>query len=242
MKKLAILIPSYKRPEVLEETLKGLLNNTSQGDGYDIRIAVGLNQASPEDHQIISKYHTLFNDIGIVLDSIPYSSNIGKAAILNVLFKIYGYQADLVITMDNDMVILKSWLHYIEQCDSIDYDIMGFSSARFWAHDPIRKNCVFVGVGNNLFYTPCSVAGGMMLFHHQFLNDHPWTNHGGVYGRDDATMCLLTQKKYVLHSGEDWLLHDPLNSSTPKLKTYEDKKKDLYLRGTTVFHIGWDEV
>lgn len=242
MKKLAILIPSYKRPEVLDVTLNGLLNNTPQGDVYDIRIAVGLNQASSEDIQIISRYYTLFNDIGIVLDSVPYASNIGKAAVLNVLFKTYGYQADLVITMDNDMVILKPWLHYISQCDNIDYDIMGFCSARFWAHDPVRINCSAKDHGGHKFYTPWSIAGGMMLFHHQFLNDHLWTNHGGVYGRDDATMCLLTQKKYVLHSEDDWLIHDPLNSSTPDLKTYEDKKKELYLRGTTVFHVGWDEI
>jgi glycosyltransferase involved in cell wall biosynthesis len=242
MKKLAILIPSYKRPEVLEATLNGLLNNTTQGDGYDIRIAVGLNQASPEDLQIISKYGTLFSAIGITFDSIPYASNIGKAAVLNVLFKTYGYQSDLIITMDNDMVILKPWLHLIRQCDTIDYEIMGFCSARFWAHDPVRGKCLKVIQGSHIFYTPWSVAGGMMLFHHQFLNDHPWTNHGGVYGRDDATMCLFTQKKYVLHSEEDWLIHDPLNSSTPVLKAYEDNKKELYLRGTTVFPVGWDEV
>jgi len=242
MKKLAILIPSYKRPEVLEATLNGLLNNTMQGDGYDIRIAVGLNQASPEDLQIISRYNTLFSTIGITFDSIPYANNIGKAAVLNVLFKIYGYQSDLVITLDNDMVTLKPWIHLIGQCDSIDYDIMGFSSARFWAHDPIREKCLEVIQGSHTFYAPWSVAGGMMLFHHQFLNDHPWTNHGGVYGRDDATMCLITKKKYVLHSDEDWLIHDPLNSSTPVLKAYEDNKKKLYLRGTTVFHVGWDEI
>jgi cellulose synthase/poly-beta-1,6-N-acetylglucosamine synthase-like glycosyltransferase len=242
MKKLAILIPSYKRPEVLETTLKGLLNNITQDEGYDIRIAVGLNQVSPEDTQIVSRYNSIFNGVGITLDSIPYASNIGKAAILNVLFKIYGYQADLVITMDNDMVILKPWLHHVSQCDSIDYDIMGFCSARFWAHDPAREKCPEVIQGGHTFYVPYSVAGGMMLFHHQFLEDHPWTNHGGVYGRDDATMCLLTQKKYVLHSGEDWLIHDPLNSSTHKLKVYEDNKKELYKKGITVFPIGWDEV
>jgi glycosyltransferase involved in cell wall biosynthesis len=241
MKKLAILIPSYKRPEVLEATLAGLLNNTAQGQGYDIRIAIGLNQASAEDIRTVNKYSGLFKGIGIALDSIPYANNIGKANILNVLYKIYGYQSDLIITMDNDMVILKPWLHLIGQCDSIDYDIMGFCSAQFWAHDPVRENCSWVDMGDHKFYTIFSVAGGMMLFHHQFLNNHPWTNHGGVYGRDDASMCLITQKKYVLHSEEDWLIHDPLNSSTPELKAYEDKKKELYLRGTTVFHIGWDE-
>lgn len=241
MKKLAILIPSYKRPMVLETTLGGLLRNTPQEEEYEVCIAVGLNQAGSVESQIVEQYDVRFEEKGIPFHSVFYDNNIGKASVLNVLFKLYASHADLIVTMDNDMVILKPWLQYIGYCDSVDYDIMGFSSARFWAHDPIRESCPGVMVEDHLFYIPHGVAGGMMLFHNQFLNDHPWTNHGGVYGRDDASMCLLTQKKYVLHADEDWLVHDPLSSSTPALKSYEDKKKDLYSRGITVFPVGWDE-
>lgn len=241
MKKLAILIPSYKRQEVLNATLRGLYENTSMDEGYDVCIAVGLNKASPSEIEMVDKYDALFEEKGILFHSVYYESNIGKANILNTLFKLYGHHSDYIVTMDNDMVISEPWLYYIGYCDLMDYDIMGFSSAKFWAHDPVRKNCAFVGIGEHLFYTPHSIAGGMMLFHNQFLATHPWTNHGGVYGCDDATMCLRTMKKYVLYSGRDWLVHDPLNSSTPKLKSYEDKKKELYKNGTVVFHEGWDE-
>lgn len=241
MRKLSILIPSYKRPEVLDATLRGLLQNTSQGENFDVNVAVGLNQATSLDISIVERYEKLFDEKGIPFRSVPYDNNIGKASVLNVLFRLYAGHADLVVTLDNDMVISKPWLQYIGYCDFMDYDIMGFSAARFWAHDPIRENCAFVGVGNHLFYVPHGVAGGMMLFHAQFLRDHPWTNLGGVYGRDDASMCLLTDKKYVLHKDEDWLVHDPLSSSTPVLKVYEDKKKALYKNGVTVFPVGWDE-
>lgn len=241
MKKLAILIPSYKRPEVLNHTLSGLLNNTYSSEDLEVSVGLGLNKASPEEQSIASMYIDLFNASGTVFNYVSYNNNIGKANILNVLFKVYADNTDYVVTLDNDMVISKSWLKYIKYCDVIDYDIMGFSASRFWAHDPIRENCSSTKVGEHLFYMPNSVAGGMMLFHSQFLKDHQWTNFGGVYGRDDADMCLKTDKKYVYHTDIDWLEHDPLNSSTPILKEYEDKKRALYKNGTTVFPLGWDE-
>jgi hypothetical protein len=241
IKKLAILIPSYKRPSVLEATLNGLFRNTPKEGCYDICICVGLNKAAIEEIQIVDRFDAMFEHQGIPFHSIVYDNNIGKANILNVLFTVYANHSDFIVTLDNDMVIRKPWLYLIGLCDVIDYDIMGFSSAKFWAHDPIRENCGFVGKDGITFYTPYSIAGGMMLFHHQFLKDHSWTNHGGVYGRDDATMCLLTKKKFVIHVDDDWLLHDPLNSSTPSLKGYEDKKKELYKAGVTVFPLGWDE-
>jgi glycosyltransferase involved in cell wall biosynthesis len=242
MRKLSILIPSYKRPEVLSATLNGLLENTPQRGDFDVNISVGLNKASQEDTYVVNNYTLLFAEKGITFNSVFYEHNMGKATVLNVLLKLYAHSPGLVITLDNDMVITKPWLHLVGICDAVDYDIIGFSGTRFWAHDPIRERCMSFNQGDYKFYLPYSVAGGMMLFHHQFLKDNPWTNHGGVYGRDDATMCLLTKKKYVLHTDEDWLEHDPLNSSTPQLKSYEDKKKELYQNGTTVFPVGWDEV
>lgn len=241
MKKITILIPSYKRPDVLAHTLKGLYDNTVHGDVYDVCIAVGLNKAGPLEVGVIDSYKFIFEGLGINFQFMSNKENIGKAAALNELFYIYGRYSDYIVTLDNDMYIKKPWIHLIERCKSIDFDIMGFSSATFWAHDPIRENCASMEVGEHLFYKPYSVAGGMMLFHSQFLKDHQWTNFGGVYGRDDADMCLKTDKKYVLFSDEDWLDHDPLCSSTPILKAYEEKKKELYKKGTTVFSKGWDE-
>lgn len=241
MKKIVVLIPSYKRPEVLSLTLRGLFDNTVQGNDYDVSIAVGVNKVSQEDALVISRYNALFESMGIPFHSVLYKNNTGKAAALNSLHRIYALESDYVVTLDNDMVISMPWMHRVGLCDRIDYDIIGFSSARFWVHDPIRERCPSTKVGDLLFYAPYSVAGGMMLFHNQFLKKNEWTNFGGVYGRDDADMCLRTKKKYVLYSDEDWLAHDPLNSSTPALKEYENKKKALYKNGITVFPDGWDE-
>lgn len=241
MKKISILIPSYKRPDVLAHTLKGLYDNTVHGDVYEVCIAVGLNQASLPERVISDRFNFVFEGLGIRFNYESYAENIGKAEMLNILFKLYGADSEYIITLDNDMYIKKPWMHLIKRCESIDFDIMGFSSATFWAHDPIRGECASMEVGEYLFYKPRSVAGGMMLFHSQFLKDHQWTNFGGVYGRDDADMCLKTDKKYVLFSDEDWLDHDPLGSSTPVLKAYKEKKEELYKKGTTVFSKGWDE-
>lgn len=241
MKKLIILIPSYKRPEVLRATLTGLYDNTSQDDGYNVTIALGLNKAMSDDIKIASDFKVLFGESGIPFKHIQYEENVGKAKILNVLFKLYAEESDYIVTMDNDMVIKMPWLYQISIADKIDYDIMGFSSAMFWAHDPVREKCSFVSVEENLFYKPHSVAGGMMLFHSNFLKENKWTNHGGVYGREDADMCLRTDKKYVLFSDKDWLVHDPFSCTTPLLKSYEDKKKQLYKIGKFIFPEGWDE-
>jgi glycosyltransferase involved in cell wall biosynthesis len=241
MRSLLILIPSYKRPVVLEKTLGGLYLNTIQGSEYNIRIAVGLNQSTSYEEEIVHRYLYLFRRIGISLFVEKYKDNIGKAASLNQLLKLYSNKCDYVITMDNDMVIIRPWLHIVRQCNKIEYDIMGFCGTQFWAHDPERSICSCIIKDGLKFYTPFSIAGGMMLFHRSFLEKHSWTNYGGVYGRDDAAMCLLTKKKYVLDIEEDWIWHDPLKNSTPELKEYEDKKVDLYNKGTTVFQVGWDE-
>lgn len=241
MREISILIPSYKRPSVLELTLKNLYFNTNSNINFKVNIGVGLNKASDIEKIIVKKYESIFEGKEIPFHSISYDNNMGKATILNILFKLYANNSDLIITMDNDMVISEPWLYLIPICDAIDYDIMGFSSAKFWAHDPIQKNCAFIGIGGHMFYKPHSVAGGMMLFHKSFLEKHQWTNHGGVYGRDDAEMCLLTKKKYVIYSDRDWLVHDPLSYSTEELKSYEDKKKALYNMGIPIFPDGWDE-
>jgi len=241
LKSIAILIPSYKRPDVLKLTLDGLYRNTTAHEGYNITICVGLNQASGEEMGLMGQYEGLFRSAGIQFNWLPYSTNIGKASILNTLFARFADGYELVVTMDNDMVISKPWLHLIKPCLGIDFDIMGFSSSNFWAHEPSRERCSSKESEGYTFYSAHGIAGGMMLFHHSFLQKHPWTNHGGVYGRDDADMCLKTQKKYVIFYPEGWLAHDPLVSSTPELKSYEDKKRALYMAGTTVFPKGWDE-
>ena len=241
LRKLSILIPSYKRPNVLERTLNGLLDNTASDENFEINVGIGFNKYSSIEVGISNWYNTLFKSKNIKYSSLFYDHNVGKAVVLNELFKKYANDSDLVITMDNDMLIKMPWTHYVTLSDLIDYDIMGFSSSRFWAHDPIMEKCPSTESNGRKFFSPYSVAGGIMLFHRDFLANNPWTNHGGVYGRDDASMCLLTQKKYVLHSDENWLDHDPLSSSTADLKLYEDKKKALYKSGVTVFPEGWDE-
>jgi glycosyltransferase involved in cell wall biosynthesis len=241
MRNVSILIPSYKRPEVLKKTLEGLYTNTFSEKGYKISICLGLNKVSEKENKIASEYRDLFikNNINFVL--LSFEKNIGKAKALNSLLSSSDKDSNYIITMDNDMVIKKAWLHYIDRADKIDYDLMGFSSAKFWAHEPSLKRCPYIDINGYIFYKPVGIAGGMMLFHKEFLEKHTWTNHGGVYGRDDADMCLKTSKKYVLHSTEDWLDHDPLNSSTPLLKAYEDKKRSLYKRNINIFPEGWDE-
>ena len=241
MTKLSIFIPSYKRPEVLDMTLKGLYDNTVSGNEYNVEIYLALNKAGEADVNVAKSYVDIFKNKGILFKYHCHIKNVGKAKALNNLFDISSKDSDYIVTMDNDMVIRMPWLHYVTEANSIKYDIMGFCSSLFWAHDPIRERCPFINYNGFTFYKPYSVAGGMMLFPYNFLKDNKWTNHGGVYGRDDAEMCLRAKEKYVYNSEEPWLEHDPLKGTSDLLKDYEDKKVKLYESGITVFKDGWDE-
>lgn len=240
MKKLSILIPSYKRPTVLDNTLNYLLKNIDNNI-YDITVAVGLNEATANEEYIVNTYEKRFKDINILFKSISYERNIGKAKMLNILFKIYAYKSDLVITMDNDIVILKPFLNYINVCELVDYDIMSFSSLRYWAHNPIRETCPYSIINNYIFYHPTNVGGGILLFHRDFLEKNPFEDNGGVYGKVDLSMCLKTKKIHVLHINDDIFLHDPLANSTPELECYEKRKQELIKKGVFVFPENWNQ-
>lgn len=226
---------------MLHKTLNGLLENTHPS-GDEITIGVSLNRARKEEIEVCESYMGLFGQIGIEFLYVPYGQNIGKANSLNKGLSLWeNGSRSAVITMDNDMVIKEPWMEIVRAAISLDKPMVGFSSATFWAHLPIRLECASELWNGYVLYRPYAVAGGMLLFQHQFLKDHPWTNHGGVYGRDDATMCEYVEEKIVIHSDNDWLDHDPWGRRTAGLRAYDDSKKGLYSAGKTVFSPGWDE-
>lgn len=243
---MAILIPSYKRPQVLDLTLSGVYN-TIDCDLYEINIGVVLNQARPEDVSVADKYKGMFLQKNVSFTVIVERVNIGKAEALNKLFDEVSKKAsfgeeDYVITMDNDMYLKMPWMHIIKDVEDLDFELLGFGSTKFWCHLPERSKCNGEPYKKRYtLYALTSIAGGMMLFPWGFLNKHQWTNHGGVYGEDDATMCTIAKKKYVLAWDQDWLLHDPLMNSTDELRQYQSKKEALYAKQKYVFEPGWDE-
>jgi len=240
MRELAILIPSYKRPEVLEATLKGLLD-TIQEATTGVSIYLGLNSPDERVLKVAEDYKELFSSKGISYYYISSQRNIGKAEMLNMLFEGYCLGKELIITMDNDMVLKKPWLAMIEVAQDLDFEMMGFASSTFWVHLPSKDKCKAEPVGDYNLYNVPDIGGGMLLFKRDILEKHKWTNLGGVYGRDDEQMCRKLSKKVVFEWPVDWLDHDPLSISTPVLEMYTRKKKDLYKRGITVFSEGWDE-
>ena len=207
---ISILIPSYKRPKVLDLTIKNLLENM-RSEGFKISIAIGLLKVDDEARNVAHKYDAKFIDKGIEYNVLEYDTNIGKAACLNDLYDRFKKDSGYIISLDNDMVIRKPWLHLIDEIKTIDFDVMGFGSSTFWAHDPRREDCKIVQVKiPYTYYMPISIAGGMMVISREFMSSYRWTNHGGVYGRDDQDICLRTRKKYVIMWPVDWLEHDPL--------------------------------
>lgn len=246
LKDVAVLIPSYKRPDVLKLTLESLIKNSIPDTSGPIRrklgIYVALNEACAEDAAVVATFSGICKNNHIDYKWVSYPHNRGKANALNDMFKAWCGKYKKIVCLDNDMVIKSRWLKYVDMADKVDYELMGFSSAHFWAHLPSRDKCPFEIVDGWRFYKPYNgVAGGMMLFPRHVLENHKWTNEGGVYGKDDANMCLVLKRKYVLHSDEDWLDHDPLGSSTPELKRYHNKKNEHFRRGEYVLKKGWDK-
>lgn len=243
LKDLLILIPSYRRDLVLYKTLDGLLQNTAPSVDFEVSICVGLNAGREYERELCWLFQRMFGLLGLPFVVQNFKENVGKAAALNDMFnRQNGQDWRAVVTMDNDMVVKKPyWLKIIKKAMTLDLDMIGFSSANFWAHLPKREECKPEPCGNYTLYRPYGVAGGMLLFKPSILVRHPWTNHGGVYGRDDATMCEVVENKAVLHSDNDWLDHDPWARKTEELQRYDSRKKALYAAGTMVFHEGWEK-
>ena len=200
---------------------------------WNITVCVGDNQSTPETLDVILNYNVKYK----------YSSeNLGKAEMLNRLLRDYDGEYDAVVTMDNDMVLLKPWYHILDNFMSLKYDFCGVASAGWWWHIPLnRLEC---NVNADESYNPDGIAGGLLIFKPAFLRFHPWTNLGGVYGADDGLMCQTTKNRAVLYWAEDWLVHDPLSGAADapgNLKAYQDKKRALNEAGTMIFKKGWDE-
>lgn len=241
MKKVAILIPSYKRSEVLRMTLEGLYQNTASDEDFQVGLYVGLNKASDFDIHVVKSYENIFKNKNIDFKFISEKENIGKAAVLNKLYEFFCAGYDYVVTMDNDMLIKRPWLKYLTISEKIDFELMGISCGGYWPHLPKREECPSITKENSKFFTPRGIGGGIMFFHYSFLGIHKWVGNGGVYGGVDAQMCLKTEKKYVLHCEEDWIAHDPISCSSPDLKSYEERKRELISTKKFIFPEGWDE-
>jgi len=245
MSSVAILIPSYKRPEVLKLTLEKLFTNTTVGS-YPIGIFVALNKVTEESEKVVKPFISVADSLSIKYDWVSYKHNIGKANALNNLFNKFCGGYEYIVTMDNDMVIDMPWGHLLDAAKEVNFDLMGFGSSTFWAHLPSRELCegdYRIIAEDYRLYRLDQIAGGMMLFPRQILEKHRWSNgsSSGVYGFDDAQMCLDVEKKYVLFWDRPWLSHDILSRSTEKLSEYQDKKEELFRRGIYVFDAGWDE-
>ena len=152
MKRVAILIPSYKRPDVLRYTLEGLYQNTASDEEFQVGLYVGLNKASDQEVLIVEEFKDKFKSKGIDFKYISEEKNIGKAAVLNKLFDLYCAGYDYIVTMDNDIYIKKPWLKYLLISEKIDFELMGISCGGYWPHVPQRENCPSVIQENFKFH------------------------------------------------------------------------------------------
>ena len=243
MKSVAILIPSYKRPEVLKLTLQNLFSNTilDASLNYKVGVYIALNSYTQEEVEIVTSFTESAQQCNVSYGWITYPDNRGKAAALNDLFSRFSGGYDYIVTMDNDMVIKMPWMHLIDIAEKTDFQLMGFGSSIFWAHQPSRELCNGYPLEGCTVYSMDQIAGGMMLFPRETLEKYKWTNKGGVYGFDDAQMCLDVSKKFVLNWPCDWLDHDPMSSSSPDLKRYHDRKQHFFSKGQYILQKGWDE-
>jgi len=239
MKKVLIMIPSYKRAPVLEFTLKHLCLNIEHGK-YDVEIVVGLNKASRVERDIVIEQRKLSETRDLVINYIEFEHNVGKAECLNTIVGRHFRGHDFVLNIDNDMWIKEPWLDMLTYLESIDYDMVGFGSTHFWSHTPgIDAN--YDELSKYRLYKRPHIAGGMSLYSPAFIETYKFFGHDRVYGGVDGHSCTQAVKKYVLYADTPWLEHDPLGGSTEDLRHYAERKSLLLSKQEIFFKEGWDE-
>jgi glycosyltransferase involved in cell wall biosynthesis len=239
MKRLLVLIPSYKRPKVLDLTLQRLFS--SHRPEWDLTVMVADNKSSDETSVVLFNFRAQAETLGINYDYGCIPENIGKARALNNMLQYQYGDFDVIVTMDNDMVIYEPWYWLLDKFLETNYDFIGFGSSAFWWHIPLdRSKLDCATAGELLIYHPAGIAGGLLAFKPDFLRSHPWSNGGGVYGLDDGLMCQTTQTRAVFFWGVEWLKHDPLQGAE-ETREYHAKKRFLNESGVTVYQAGWDE-
>jgi glycosyltransferase involved in cell wall biosynthesis len=242
IRKLLILIPSYKRPQVIDLTLCSLWHH--HDPTWEVTVAVGDNQISEETMLVFVRQRDAYTAKGIHLKLLPFKHNIGKAQALNELLRVFNGSFDVIVTMDNDMVVHKSWYWICREFMASPFDFVGVSSPSWWWHNPLDRNeCPGDTCGSLTVYRPQGIAGGLLLFKPDFLRAHPWTNNGGVYGMDDGLMCKTTENRAVFYWSEDWITHDPLSAGEnvpANLLAYRERKRALNESGVMIFPVGWD--
>lgn len=236
---LDIFIVAYQRPEILYHTLKGLYANLADSDKFNINLYIWINDNTEKDAEVciwafLYKPHFIKN-----IKFLPTEQNFGKAHALNTMYDNYSGPDHFVLVLDQDMYFKMPFMHIIEQATNMQFDILGFASRNFWMHIPEKKDSSKIEFVDFTIYYSMFIAGGMMLLPGSFLAENRWTNEDGVYGGDDAAMCLATNSKFVLEWDADWLDHDPLGPEIEHLQDYYAKKLVYVEQGQYTMPHGW---
>lgn len=244
-KELDIYIVSYKRPQVLSQTLAAMNKHiTPSNYFYNINVYVAVNDSTEEYVKICNNFSRCRSSIINSFGHIHYEKNYGKAYALNHMVRQYakGPQTT-VITMDEDMVFTGEFMSVFDTtAELLKFDLVGFASKEFWGHYPLKDETMYLDWHNGykVWYTT-SIAGGIMMCNYDFLMKNEWTNVDGVYGGDDFNMCFLTDKKFIVEDDREWLVHDPIYDSTPELEKYHNAKKYYRDQGLYVYPHNWYE-
>ena len=241
-----IIIPTYKRPGVIDKTLKNLIPAITQNK-YIITLCVYDNKSTIETKNIIESYRENIEESGIKFITIFDEQNIGKAGAItyfkNNIFTKDNYE--YVITMDNDIVI-DLGINLLESIDIAnenidgDWEMVAPRTPFFtFEHNSLKnsiKDCV---LNDNVIckIRPSeAISGAIMIMKNTFFDklNFPLKDIA-MLGGDDGYMCGFAKKKYVLQFiGIDYARHDPLcggiaieEIEDEQLKNYQLKKNAL---------------
>lgn len=117
MKKIAVVVCTYKRPQLLELALKSLVNQSADKELFNILVVD--NNSQDETKAIVDKYREMFDNVDYVLET---KQGAGHA-------RNCGYQnseAEYIAYMDDDAQADKLWIEKaIEVIDNFSPDLFG---------------------------------------------------------------------------------------------------------------------
>jgi hypothetical protein len=193
--KVNLFIPTYHRLEMTKRCLESVLPlvETSQ---FDVNVFIGDNNSPKE---MTDWLDTLSSEQVFIFKS---DKNIGKAGIINQMYIQKGYDCDVLISLDSDMIFKYDSYNFIDEMvialvENPEFGLLstfqenndqhlwnGLSETKTTKHHIIKY-----GKFN-------SVAGGcIVLSNVMWKTIGGYSTHGKVYGFDDGLMMQSVHLK-----------------------------------------------
>lgn len=104
--KVSVIVPTYKRPKLLERCLEALRKQDLDGDEYEVWIVDDA--MDPATHDLVRQYKKSFLQRGVRLNYLPVRGRHGPAIARNLGWR--AASSDIIAFTDDDCIPAHEWL------------------------------------------------------------------------------------------------------------------------------------